>query len=36
MNSLVSSNKFKIPEIIYGPTLVLSPYIFLLSMPFKV
>lgn len=30
------SNKFKIPEIIYDPTLVLSPHVFLLGMLFKV
>ncbi|KFY96390.1 hypothetical protein V500_02463 [Pseudogymnoascus sp. VKM F-4518 (FW-2643)] len=29
-------NKFKIPEIIYDPTLVLSPHVFLLGMLFKV
>ncbi|CZR67473.1 uncharacterized protein PAC_17372 [Phialocephala subalpina] len=31
-----SSNEFKIPEIIYDPTLVLSPHTFLLGMLFKV
>ncbi|KAH8585358.1 hypothetical protein B0O99DRAFT_679450, partial [Bisporella sp. PMI_857] len=30
------ANEFKIPEIIYDPTLVLSPYTFLLGMLFKV
>jgi hypothetical protein len=30
------SNEFKIPEIIYDPTLVLSPHVFLLGMLFKV
>ncbi|KAG9236200.1 hypothetical protein BJ875DRAFT_503499 [Amylocarpus encephaloides] len=29
-------NEFKIPEIIYDPTLVLSPYTFLLGILFKV
>ena len=33
---LISSNKFKIPGIIYNPTLVLSPHTFLLGMLFKV
>ncbi|KAH7418893.1 hypothetical protein BKA64DRAFT_763767 [Cadophora sp. MPI-SDFR-AT-0126] len=28
-------NEFKIPEIIYDPTLVLSPHVFLLGMLFK-
>ncbi|KAH6667257.1 hypothetical protein B0J14DRAFT_603092, partial [Halenospora varia] len=30
------ANEFKIPEIIYDPTLVLSPHTFLLGMLFKV
>ena len=33
---MIASNKFKIPEIIYNPTLVLSPYTFLLGILFKV
>jgi hypothetical protein len=32
----IFSNEFKIPEIIYDPTLVLSPHTFLLGMLFKV
>ncbi|KAH8651649.1 hypothetical protein BGZ60DRAFT_388194, partial [Tricladium varicosporioides] len=30
------SNKFKILEIIYNPTLVLSPYTFILGILFKI
>ncbi|CZR66010.1 uncharacterized protein PAC_15910 [Phialocephala subalpina] len=32
---LTPENEFKIPEIIYDPTLVLSPHIFLLGILFK-
>ncbi|KAG9242359.1 hypothetical protein BJ878DRAFT_583873 [Calycina marina] len=32
---LTPENEFKIPEIIYDPTLVLSPHVFLLGMLFK-
>jgi hypothetical protein len=31
----ISNNTFNIPEIIYDPTLVLSPHVFLLGMLFK-
>ena len=31
----LARNEFKIPEIIYDPTLVLSPHVFLLGMLFK-
>ena len=30
------SNVFNIPEIIFDPTLVLSPHVFLLGMLFKI
>lgn len=33
---MISSNEFKIPEIIYDPTLVLSPHTFLIGTFFRI
>ncbi|KAL4811801.1 hypothetical protein BDW67DRAFT_171238 [Aspergillus spinulosporus] len=35
-NILSYRNTFPIPEIIFDPTLVLSPYVFLLGMLFRI